>query len=101
MSIPRLYETDGTPPERKVVYEHWFLPWRPGFFWLIAELDPEEMRAFGYACLNDPAMAEWGYIDLNELLFQVGAASDEHWEPCLFPEALRRAREKHGSTVSS
>ncbi len=100
MRIPHLYETDGTPAERKVIYEHCYLPRRPGYFWLIAELDPKEMLAFGYACLDAPELAEWGSIDLNELLLEVGCVKDEFWEPCRFPEALRRVRDLHGSTAT-
>ena len=35
----------------------------------VVELDSIErpQLAFGYVCPGDPAMAEWGYIDLHEL----------------------------------
>jgi hypothetical protein len=38
-----------------------------GCDWWIAEYDPATGAAFGYACLGDPACAEWGYLDLSEL----------------------------------
>jgi hypothetical protein len=37
--------------------------------WWVVELNSIERpgRAFGFVCLGDPAMAEWGYIDPLEL----------------------------------
>jgi hypothetical protein len=42
--------------------------------------------AFGYVCLGDPQMAEWGYIDLHELaeVFRpplIIVERDLHWMP--------------------
>jgi hypothetical protein len=60
--------------------------------WWIAEYDPATGTAFGYACLGDPACAEWGYLDLPELE-RVSVRSglliverDLHWAP---PPAAR------------
>ena len=51
-----------------------------GCDWWVVELDSAErpQLAFGYACLGDPQMAEWGYIDLHELV--------EIWRPPSFGE---------------
>ncbi len=38
-----------------------------GSDWWVCELDPRLGRAFGYVCHADPANAEWGYFELNEL----------------------------------
>ena len=35
---------------------------------LIAEIDPTQDLAFSYTNLNDDETAEWGYIDIGELL---------------------------------
>lgn len=50
--------------------------------WWIIEKDCEEeqLQAYGYACLGDPAYAEYGYISIPELL-GAGAELDLHWEP--------------------
>ena len=60
-----------------------------GFYWLIAELDPRQSVAFGYANLNDDELAEWGYIDIREIV-ESGATLDESWKPCPFEAARSR-----------
>jgi len=83
-----LYETENVPVERKTIYRRYQI--RPiGFYWLIAELDPLNNLAFGYANLNSEDLAEWGYISVNELL-ENGAVTDKEWEPCSFREALKK-----------
>lgn len=89
--IPKLYETDGTPFEKKVIYQKWDIE-NIGFYWLIAELDKKKNLAFGYANLNDDNFAEWGYIELFELR-QNGAEQDGYWKPCVFDEAQKKIRE--------
>ncbi|MDG6943350.1 MAG: hypothetical protein JRM94_04675 [Nitrososphaerota archaeon] len=59
------------------------------FNWLVAELDPATNTAFGYANLDDDEMAEWGYINIQELI-ENGADLDRSWEPCTYREALKR-----------
>jgi hypothetical protein len=65
-AIPALYATENTAEADKVVHLHYFVGTCD---WWVVELDSAErpQLAFGYACLGDPAMAEWGYIDLHEL----------------------------------
>jgi Protein of unknown function (DUF2958) len=63
-AIPPLYGTEKQMNAAKVIYLHYFVA---GCDWWITELDPDEMLAFGYACLGDPIMAEWGYVDLKEV----------------------------------
>lgn len=62
--IPPLYGTEATPTDETVIWAHYFLL---AADWWIAELDPESGMAFGYACLGDPGLAEWGYVSLVEL----------------------------------
>ncbi|HYQ85292.1 MAG TPA: hypothetical protein VEP28_15045 [Rubrobacter sp.] len=62
--IPGLYDTEKIPTAKKLIMLHYFVG---GFDWWVAEVDPDRTRAFGYVCLNDPANAEWGYIDLIDL----------------------------------
>ena len=66
-----------------------------GFYWLIAELDREKNLAFGYANLNNDDYAEWGYIDVRELLTN-GAELDRDWKPCAYDEARVRIGKERG-----
>ena len=92
--IPKLYETDSTPFEKKIIYQKWEIP-QIGFYWLIAELDKKENLAFGYANLHDDNFAEWGYISIDELI-ENGASPDRSWTPVTFEEAIKRIRQYGG-----
>lgn len=87
-TIPKLYETEETPLEQKTIHQRYTIP-HVGFYWLIAELDQEKNLAFGYANLNNEECAEWGYIDIKELLAN-GALLDKDWKSCSFKEALTK-----------
>jgi hypothetical protein len=63
-SLPKLFSTEGTLSNDKIIHLHYFMG---SADWWIAEVDPENLLAFGYACLGDPQGAEWGYVDLAEL----------------------------------
>lgn len=65
-TIPKLYSTENTPTQEKKVYIHYFIPLL-NWDWWICEYDKEEKLFFGYANLNDPQNAEWGYVSLTEL----------------------------------
>lgn len=86
MNIPRLYETQDTPAEEKIIYRKYEVA-ALGFFWLIAELDERQGLAFGYANLNDDEMAEWGYISLAELT-SIGARLVTNWTPQPFRDCF-------------
>lgn len=86
--IPKLYETDDTPIEKKIIYQMWEIK-RIGFYWLIAELDKKDNLAFGYANLNDDHFAEWGYISIEELIDN-NATMNRDWRPCPFDEAQKK-----------
>ena len=85
--IPNLYETENIPAEEKIIYQHWHIP-AINFHWFIAELDPVRRIAFGYAYLNDPINAEWGYISIDELE-ENGVMLDREWVPRRFKEIKR------------
>ncbi len=87
MKIPKLYETEDVDAEDKMIYQKWELP-HVGFYWLIAEYDPNERLAFGYANLNDDINAEWGYISIDELE-ENGAKPIEEWKPAKFRDIER------------
>ncbi|MEM3112332.1 MAG: hypothetical protein QXY90_04760 [Candidatus Anstonellales archaeon] len=89
--IPKLYETEDIPAEKKTIYQKWEIP-QIGFYWLIAELDQKEQIAFGYANLNDDLFAEWGYISLDELI-ENKVTKCHSWQPCTFEEAQKRMRQ--------
>ncbi len=92
MKIPVLYETENILVEDKVIYMKYEIE-RIGFFWLIAELDEKQGLAFGYANLNDPMCAEWGYIDLGDLKAN-GAEEVENWIPKKFSECMKAEKEE-------
>ena len=63
-SVPKLYATEKTPLEDKLIYIHFFIG---GCDWYIAEFDGEDLF-WGFAILNqDYGNAEWGYISFDEL----------------------------------
>ena len=98
-SIPKLYESESVPLEKKVIHQRYQIR-EIGFYWLLAELDPKENLAFGFANLNDDQMAEWGYISVSELLSN-GAVLDRDWKPCSFSEAMKRIAEEEISAAAN
>jgi len=92
MSIPALYATEETPLQEKFVHEHWIFP-PCNFHWLIAEFNPEENLAFGWAFLNDEQNAEWGYISMAELE-SVGAFKEQGFKPKKAGEAIKEILEE-------
>ena len=92
--IPKLYETEEIPAEKKMIYQKWEIK-EIGFYWLIAELDKKHNLAFGYANLNDDNFAEWGYISINELMYN-GASFDKDWNPVTFDEAMKKIKQYKG-----
>lgn len=82
VDVPRIYGSDKTPVAGKVLHLHYF--GGPADWWL-AEYDPKSRIGFGYACLGDPQLAEWGYVSLEELeTLSVGLViieRDLHWTP--------------------
>ncbi|MBI2938368.1 MAG: hypothetical protein HYY22_09185 [Thaumarchaeota archaeon] len=93
-SIPKLYESESVPFERKIIHQRYQLSY-VGFYWLIAELDRKENLAFGYANLNDDQNAEWGYVSIEEIL-ENGAELDRAWKPCTYSEAREKIRKERG-----
>jgi hypothetical protein len=89
--MPELYETEDVPAEKKIIYQKWEIP-HVGFYWLLAELDKKENIAYGYANLNDDLFAEWGYVDLDELV-RNGAVRCRDWKPCAFEEAQKKMQQ--------
>ena len=85
--IPRLYATEETKLEEKIIYMHFFVG---GCDWWIAEYDGQD-SFFGFANLGDPQMAEWGYISFRELKeltlnMAVEVDRDKHWQLKKFSE---------------
>jgi hypothetical protein len=83
--IPALYATEDIPAEKKIIHMHFFVG---GCDWWIAGYNGKD-TFFGFACLGDPEMAEWGYISYSELkelkvrrMFEVDR--DMHWKPIEF-----------------
>ena len=61
--LPSLYATESTSPDETIIQAHFFLG---NCDWFAAEFDGED-TFFGFVCLGDPEMAEWGYFSLSEL----------------------------------
>lgn len=67
LNLPTLDTTDGIPLQEKTIVARLFALGSPAT-WLIAEYDPEEKVAFGYADLFGGGQdAEWGYVSVAEL----------------------------------
>jgi len=90
--IPGLYGQENVPLEDHIIYQQYRIE-SIGFYWLIAEFDPKERLAFGYANLNNDDFAEWGYISIDELE-ENGAELDKEWKPCKYKDALKRISNK-------
>jgi hypothetical protein len=81
--IPRLYETEETPLQDKLIHLHFFIG---GCDWFIAEYDGEDLF-WGFAILSeDFEMAEWGYVSFQELKsikvkgwLEVDCETEEAW----------------------
>jgi hypothetical protein len=81
--IPKLYETEETPLEDKLIHLHLFIG---GCDWFVVEFDGNDLF-WGFACLNDIQNAEWGYISLSELKsinisgIEIDCELEIHWNP--------------------
>jgi len=62
-AIPRLNSQPDTPLNDMIIYLYFFVG---GCDWYIAEYDGND-TFFGFACLGDVEMAEWGSISFQEL----------------------------------
>ena len=71
--VPGLYGTERTPLKDQVIHLHYFVG---GCDWWLVEYSPTEALGFGYACLGDPACAEWGYVSVADL---ATAGGDNPW----------------------
>jgi hypothetical protein len=82
--IPRLYETEPTPLNDKIIHLHFIIG---GCDWFIVEHDGDDLF-FGYAILNnDTNNAEWGYVSFSELKeisingIEIDCELEEFWPP--------------------
>ena len=92
-AIPKLCETDEIPLDEKLIHQVWTIP-SVNFVWLVAELDMQTGEAFGYANLNDDQMAEWGYIDINDIRKNDAILTNTAVRP--FKEMIHITRPKNG-----
>jgi hypothetical protein len=81
--IPKLYETEETPLEDKLMHLHFFIG---SCDWWISEFDGEHLF-WGFACLNgDLQNAEFGYISFAELQslrvghLEIDCELEEFWQ---------------------
>lgn len=91
--MPKTYETENTPKERKVLWLHYFYS---GSDWYIMEKDmySDQYQAFGYAILNgDTENAEMGYISIPELMSIRGVELDFYFTPITFGELFKEETE--------
>src|SRR5690606_19088485 len=75
-----------------MIFQRWQIK-KVNFYWLIAELDGGGRIAYGFANLNNPQFAEWGYINMAEIK-RNGATMDAMWEPCTFAEAMEKIKKE-------
>ncbi len=96
--IPRLYATESTSIQSKLVYLHFFMG---NSDWYVCEFDGEDLF-FGYAILNDDHLnAEWGYFSFSELReisingIEVDCEPEDLWSPKPVSEIprIRQGRE--------
>ena len=84
--IPALYETDHIDCKDKIIRMHFFIG---GCDWYVAEFDGKD-TFFGFANLNDPQNAEWGYFTFSELnainIKGIQVDRDLRWQPKRFSE---------------
>ena len=97
--IPRLYETEPIPLQKKLIHLHFFIGVCDCY---IAEYDGEDIF-WGFAILNgDFQNAEWGYISFNELklirvggLLEIDCELEEFW--CVRKaDEIEKIRKAHG-----
>ena len=106
-NAPKLYETDGA--EQHTIVLRYFHP--TGTETLVTEIG-EEGEAFGFQCLNgDYEMAEFGYLDLNEIknirMMEIDyhvekGMTVERWlykeHPDMFPQYAKYAKQPEEKT---
>lgn len=84
--LPHLYTTDHVDCKDKTILMHFFIG---GCDWYVVEFDGKD-TFFGFANLNDPMNAEWGYFTLSELggikVRGLEVDRDLHWQPRRFSE---------------
>ncbi len=94
--MPSSYQTENIPSKDKMVYLHYFYG---GSDWYIVEKDrePEQLQAFGYAILNgDTDMAEWGYVNIEELKETNKVDLDFYFDPIKFGELMADKKQMQG-----
>lgn len=97
--IPKLYETENTLIQDKVIHSHFIIG---NADWYICEYDGDDLFG-GFANLGDLSTAEWGYINFNELnsIKVTGWLEVDFnlcWEPkpALDVEIIKRAMAQRG-----
>ena len=81
--IPRLYETEHTPLQDKLIYLHFFIG---GCDWYVAEYDENDLF-WGFVILNNDFLnAEWGLFSFSELKaiqisgFEIDCELESYWK---------------------
>lgn len=88
--MPKTYETEDIPSDKKMVYLHYFYGQSD---WYIVEKDmePDQLQAFGYVILNgDLENAEWGYISIEEIKDTNRIELDFYFDPIEFGELKKK-----------
>lgn len=99
--MPKTYGTENTPTDEKVVYLHYFYGQSD---WYIVEKDMEreQLQAFGYVILNgDTQMAEWGYINIEELKKTNRVELDFYFTPIKFGGLKNKWADQEPEVISS
>lgn len=89
-AMPKPYETEGQEAPSAAL--HYF---SASHDWWIIERDsePDQLQAFGIACLNgDGEMAEFGYINIKELIGNPSVEIDLYYTPEKAAEIMARLK---------
>jgi hypothetical protein len=94
--LPTLDETADTSMKDLKVHLKLFNPVGAGY-WYIYAYNPDEKLAMGFVNLNDPEMAELGYISITELEeyrgpLGLGIERDISFESMPLPEIMDKVR---------
>jgi predicted kinase len=100
-NMPKTYDTENIKNDEKVVYLHYFYGQSD---WYIVEKDMEreQLQAFGYVILNgDTEMAEWGYINIEELKKTNRVELDFYFTPIAFGELKKTWQDEEPEVKSN
>ena len=90
--LPDSANADYDESRNNLVALHYFYA---GSDWWIKDWNPKYKEFFGYVCLNDDTeMAEYGYINVEELVNNGKVELDFYWTPKTFKEVIKKLKRR-------